>query len=175
MHPRAVQGRRRGCVRSHFHGVPGFLPDVAFRTSSIATSSALSASASTSGLTPTPSQLVLVTGFLETPMATESTNCFPTLANVLWCPPPAIVVGSPLWTELHELAQGSAHNLSEMEAHLNTILHAKAWGLSPERIQQKMFILSKYMTKILNDHNRTYINKAIERDFKVLPEDATPV
>lgn len=69
---------------------------------------------------------------------------------------------------------GSAQNLSEMEAHLNTILHGQAWGLSPERIQQEMFILSKYLTKILNDQDRTYINKAIDRDFKVLPKDAQP-
>jgi hypothetical protein len=42
---------------------------------------------------------------------------------------------------------GAATNLSEMEAHLNTIQHAQAWGLSPERIQQEMFIQFKYMTK----------------------------
>ena len=68
----------------------------------------------------------------------------------------------------------SAWFLSEMEAHLNTIRHAKAWGLSPERIQEEMFIVFKYMTKILEEHNRTYINKAIERDFQVLPGDAEP-
>jgi hypothetical protein len=69
---------------------------------------------------------------------------------------------------------GAAANLSEMEAHLNTILHAKEWGLSPERIQQEMFIVVKYFTEILKEKDRTYINKAIDRDWQVLPRDAAP-